>query len=277
VKSTSLFTGFSLPRVAALALVGIGLAGCNSDVISYNRQFREQGMQQYTKAAYADAASSFANAVRQEPGDYTSRFYQGVCEEQMGKLQQAIQQYRTTLEVMTRSLEGKGDLPFRSKVVNQLANAIARQPDRSGDLAALERAPRSAENSYILAKVYKLTGDADNALSRFEQAQQIDPKNAEIAKEYGLYLEQLGQTQRADGQLRRAYTLNSKDEQVAAALRRLGIVPGPSLKGEEGLEKPTLPLGPLPEVDLSTSSPKQSSPAPQQNRPTVGTTGSPRD
>lgn len=276
MNSTLFFTRFAATRVAALVLVGAGLFGCNSDVISYNRQFREQGMQQYGKAAYADAASSFANAVRQEPGDYTSRFYLGVCEEQMGKLQQAIQQYRTTLEVMTRSLEGKGDLPFRGKVVNQLASAIARQPDRSGDLAALERAPRSAENSFILAKVYRQTGDADNALSRFEQAQQIDPRNAEIAKEYGLYLEQLGQTQRADGQLRRAYALNSRDEQVAAALRRLGIVPGPSLKGEDGLEKPVIPLGPLPEVDLSTSS-KQPSQAPQQNRPAVGTTGSPRD
>ena len=94
-----------------------------------------------------------------------------------------------------------------------------------------------------------------------------------------LYLEQLGQTKRADGELRRAYTLNSKDEEVAAALRRLGVVPGPSLKGEDGLEKPVLPLGPLPEVDLTTSSKQSQPPQNGQTRPgpSVGSTGSPRD
>jgi hypothetical protein len=51
-------------------------------------------------------------------------------------------------------------------------------------------------------------------------------------------------------------------------------VPGPSLKGEAGLERPFLPMGPLPEVDLSTSN-KQ--PAQPQSGQTVGSTGSPRD
>jgi Flp pilus assembly protein TadD len=260
------------------------LSGCNTDIISYNREFRNQGMQQYGKAAYADAASSFSNALRHEPGDYVSRFYLGASEEQMGKLQQAIHQYRTTLDVMNVSLEGKGDAKFRAKVINTLASSISREADRSGDLAEIEKAPRSAENSFLLAKIYRQTGDADSAITRFEQAQQLDPKNPDIASEYGLYLEQLGQTQHADHQLRRAYTLNSNDEQVQAALRRLGIVPGPSIKGEDGLEKPFIPLGPLPEMDLSNSNkspaqPQQVSPTPPgQTAPgPVGTTGSPRD
>jgi len=268
-----------LCRVLGGTLLLAGLAGCGTEVISYNRQFREQGTDQFNHAAYADAASSFSNAVRQEPGDYTSRFYLGQCEEKMGKPQQAIEDYRTTLIVMEHSLEGKGDKPFRSKVVNALADAIAREPERSGDLSALERQPRTAENAFLLAKIYRQTGDADNAITRFEQAQQIDPQDPQIAKEYGLYLEQLNQTQRAETQLRRAYTLNSKDEEVAAALRRLGIVPGPSLKGEDGLAKPFLPVGPLPEVDFSTSSKNTSQPQAGQPAPTgaVGSSTSPRD
>jgi Tfp pilus assembly protein PilF len=278
VQSVAIINGFSLGRVAAIGLL-VALAGCGSEVISYNRQFREQGMTQFGKADYADAASSFSNALRQEPGDYTSRYYLGQCEERLSKIQAAIKEYRTCLDVMSHSLEGKGDLEFRSKVLSALANAIAQEPERSGDLAAIERAPRTAENAFLLAKIYRQTGDADSAIAQFEQAQQIDPQNPEIAKEYGLYLEQLGQTKRADGELRRAYTLNSKDEEVAAALRRLGVVPGPSLKGEDGLEKPVLPLGPLPEVDLTTSSKQSQPPQNGQTRPgpSVGSTGSPRD
>lgn len=276
---SGLFCGSGVTRLAAAALLTAGLAGCGSEVISYNRAFRERGTEQYSHADYSAAASSFSNAVRQEPGDYTSRYYLGQCEEKMNKLQQAIQEYKTTLVVMDHSLEGRGDRAFRSKVVNSLGDAIAREPEKSGDLTLLEQQPRTAENAFLLAKIYRQAGDADNAITRFEQAQQIDPENPQIAKEYGLYLEQLGQTQRAETELRRAYTLNSKDEEVAAGLRRLGIVPGPSLKGEAGLEKPFIPVGPLPEVDLSTSSKNssQSQTAQPGTGGAVGSSSSPRD
>jgi tetratricopeptide (TPR) repeat protein len=275
MQSHSKITNLKRAAIAGLLFTAVG---CGTDVISYNREFRNQGVAQYNNNDYPDAASSFSNALRQEPGDYTSRYFLGVCEDHMGKLQQAIQQYRTTLEVMSQSMEGKGDLVFRARVVNAYAGAISRESDRTGDLTALERQPPSAETCFILAKVYRFTGDADSAISRFQQAQQLDPKNTDVAKEYGLYLEQLGQTQRAEAQLRRAYTLNSQDDEVNAALRRLGIIPGPSLKGDKGLEQPAIPLGPLPEVDISTSmkqSAQQPGAAPNQPAPgAIGSTGS---
>ena len=276
MKPASFKTRFSPIRAAAVGVVAVALAGCGTQVISYDQQFRNQGITQFQQAAYADAASSFENAVRDEPGDYTSRYYLGQCYEKLGKLQAAIEQYRTCLNVMDHSLEGKGDREVRQKVVSAYASAISREPEKSGDLAALERQTRTAENAFILAQIYRQTGDADMAITRFEQAQQIDPADPQIAKEYGLYLEQLRQNDKAQNQLRRAYTLNSRDEEVAAALRRLGVVPGPSLKGEAGLEKPIIPLGPLPEVDLSTSSKSgQSAPQPTNTGP-VGS-ASPRD
>src|SRR5207302_7871022 len=72
-----------------------------------------------------------------------------------------------------------------------------------------------------------------------------------VAKVYGLYLAQVGQKARAEQALRKAYTLNSNDDQVNEALRRLNVVPGPGLKDESALVKPPIPQGPLPEVDLS--------------------------
>ncbi len=54
----------------------------------------------------------------------------------------------------------------------------------------------------------------------------------------------------------RAYQLNRRlnkpeDQQVDAALRRGDIIPGPALMEEKDLSKPIVPLGPLPEVDVT--------------------------
>jgi Tfp pilus assembly protein PilF len=288
MKSTRFRLRLSFARAAAIAVLAAGGAGlflgCNGgvnpEVITYNpRAFREQGVAQYQKADYINASSSFKEALRQEPGDYTSRYYLGECFDKMGQPQRAIEEYRTTLNVMTKSLEGKGDVAVRGKVLEALSEAIAHEPDRTGDLALIERQqPRSPENAVLLARIYRYSGDADMALTRYAEAQDIEPSNPLIAKEYGLYLEQLGQKKRADAQLRHAYAMNTRDEEVAAALRRLGVVPGPSLKTEEQLEKPFVPLGPLPEVDLTSNKSTTPSKPQQQTAPgAVGTSTSPRD
>lgn len=287
MKSTPFRLRLSFARAAAAAVLAAGgaglLLGCNGGVnpemITYNpRAFRDQGVAQYNKADYVNASSSFKEALRQEPGDYTSRYYLGECFDKMGQPQRAIEEYRTTLSVMSKSLEGKGDVAVRGKVLEALSEAIAHEPDRTADLALIERQqPRSAENAVLLARIYRYSGDADTALTRYDEAQNIEPANALIAKEYGLYLEQLGQNKRANSQLRHAYAMNTRDEEVAAALRRLGVVPGPSLKSEDQLEKPFVPLGPIPEVDLTTSN-KSATPAqPQQQPGAVGSSASPRD
>ena len=82
------------------------------------------------------------------------------------------------------------------------------------------------------------------------QAALHDPSDFYIAKDYGLYLEELGQTETADVQLRRAYQMNSKDPEIVAALRRIGTVPGPGLKDKKELARPAIPQGPLPELKM---------------------------
>jgi hypothetical protein len=88
-------------------------------------------------------------------------------------------------------------------------------------------------------------------LDAYNRAALTDPKDFTIVKEYGLYLEQVGQQPRAAQQLKKAYALNANDEQVNNALRRMNVVPGPGLKDERALVKPPLPKGPLPEVEWS--------------------------
>jgi Tfp pilus assembly protein PilF len=281
VKSAPFDWRFSIARVSVLGLLAAGLAGCGTGsgtgIISYNREFRQSGFAQYDKHDYLNAAQTFKAALREEPGDYTSRYFLANCYEFLGHPQQAIKEYQTTLKVMTNSLEGKGDVVVRQKVLAAMASAIAKESDRSADLAQIERQPRSVENAVLLARIYRQSGDADLSLTRYQEAEQLDPKDASVAKEYGLYLEQLGQMKKADAQLRQAYALNTRDEEVAAALRRMGVVPGPSLKTEEGLEKPLVPLGPLPEVEFTSGKPAATPSAFPVNTGTARTPNSPQD
>ena len=272
MKSVSFQRRISVIPIAGFVLLAALLTGCGTDIISYNREFRQNGFAQYNNQDYLNAAQTFKAALREEPGDYMSRYFLASCYEFMNRPQEAIEEYRTTLITMSNSMEGKGDIQTRQKVAAAMASAIAKEADHSGDIAVIERQqPRTVENALMLARIYRQTGDADTAITRYEEAQTIDPKDAIVAKEYGLYLLQLGQTQKADAQLRAAYALNSSDEEIAAALRRLGVVPGPSLKSEDALEKPAVPLGPLPEVEFTT---KQPAPTPTLFPVSSGSTGS---
>ena len=125
-----------------------------------------------------------------------------------------------------------------------------------------------AEDSWLSAKVNRYLGDADAAVESYTQAALQDPSDFYIAKDYALYLEELGQGETADTQLRRAYRLNPKDPEIAAALRRVGTEPGPSLKEKKQLAQPPIPQGPLPELKMPTFGSRQSAP-PAENEPTV--------
>jgi tetratricopeptide (TPR) repeat protein len=135
----------------------------------------------------------------------------------------------------------------------------------------------------LLGKIYQDRGDADSALDAYNRGVLVDPKDFTLAKEYGLYLEQAGQKQKAAYTLRKAYTLNQNDEQVNSALARLNVVPGPGLKDEAQLVRPPVPEGPLPEVDLSkfkfggsNSSEPESTAQPSAPSPTLAPPPAPR-
>ena len=218
-----------------------------------NEQSREKGITQYNAGDYADAAGAFNNAVRQDPRDYQSHYYLGRTFEAMGSYQQAIESYRTSLAVMSNSLTGRENQTFRLKVLDGLASAIAKGEDRMAQTASLQqKASPTAEDEFVLAKVLRIHGDADSAIAAYAQAASLDPKNLPIAREYGLYLDQLHLEAKARPELVHAYQLNDKinrvdDPQINAALRRAEVVPGPALLAEKDLARPAVPLGPLPE------------------------------
>ena len=245
---------FSIRQNLALLLLG-GLAmsavGCNtSNLMTYAEDARHKGMKQFEAQDYQGAAGSFTSATHQDPRDYKSFYYLGACYDALGSHQQAAQAHQSSLKVMDVTLEGKQDKAFRARTIDGLAIALAKGHDRAATIGMPTPGKKPAEDAWLLAKVSRYTGDADAAVEAYKQASLHEPDNFYITKDYALYLEELGQASDADLELRRAYRMNDKDPEILAALRRIGVEPGPALKEQRDLAKPIVPRGPIPEVKL---------------------------
>jgi tetratricopeptide (TPR) repeat protein len=211
-----------------LSVVLIGGFGCaGAETLTYAKDAAREGMSLYQQGDYVDASAAFASATRQNPRDYPSYYYQGECYQAMGSLQQAISCYRACLEIMPMTLEGKQDLCMRYKTMDALATVISKSNTCSDEIAAMEKkcaGKASVDDQWMLAKVYRCSGDADAAVEAYNKAVLIDPSRFEITKEAGLYEAALGQNDRAAFTLKKAYAVKSDDQQVNDALRKLGVV-----------------------------------------------------
>ena len=235
-----------------LATVAGGLAsgGC-AEVVASSKHSREEGGKLYAEGSYVEAAGAYRNAIRKDPTDYRAYYGLGQSYDATKSYHQAIQAYKTALDVQKRTLPGREDEAMRVKIIDALAQSMATGYDRTLQDTGSPDKPQTAEAKYIQAKAFAYMGDADSAIDTYQQAALLDKKDFAIAKDYGLYLEQIpGMRDGAAKQLKRAYQLNHKDPEVLAALRRIGVVPGPSLKEQEQLANPSVPKGPLPEVDV---------------------------
>jgi Flp pilus assembly protein TadD len=234
-----------------LLVTGFALAGCTQQLVSHNRELREQGSEQFAEHHYADAAGTFREAARQDPRDYKALYSLGVCCEKMGQTTEAIQAYKSSLDSQSRTLPGQADDASRLRTTDALASLIARADPRDGEIDLVEKhaqKTQSAADYFLLAKIYRYRGDADSAVNAYNHAMIKDPKDFTIAKEFGLYMAQLGQNDRAEAPLRKAYALKPNDVEVNQALRNIGVVPGPALKDKADLVPPPVPEGPIPAI-----------------------------
>jgi Flp pilus assembly protein TadD len=252
---------YNVGRAAVLGVAVAGglvcaatLSGCaaasNAELLTYSQQARTKGLKQFEAGDYQASAGSFRSATRQDPRDYKSFYYLGASYDQIGSHQQAAQAFQAGLKVMDVTLEGRSDKAFRAKMIDGLAIAFAKGTDRTASVTMPQPGKRPAEDAWLKAKVYRHTGDADAAIEAYTQASLQDPNDFYIAKDFGLYLTELGQRQQADAQLRRAYRLNSQDKEITQALARVGTPIGPGLKQRNELAKTPIPRGPLPELQI---------------------------
>ena len=258
----------TLKSAAVLAL--FLSAGACADLLTNTRVDREKGIKLYNEGQYADAAGVFHETIKHNSADLQSHLYLAQCLDHLHAYEQAVEQYRTTLRIMETSLEGRDNRELRIKTLDQLADAISKTQDHDSQQSILLHDARTAEDQFLLAKVDRRLGDADAALEAYQQSILLNGRDPEVHKELGIYLSQLGQNEKARAELKRAYALNPGDEETNAALRKIGIVPGPSLKDESDMARPIIPVGPLPELQFM-----QNPPSGQSGQPTASS--SPRD
>jgi tetratricopeptide (TPR) repeat protein len=243
----------SLRVAAAFSLLAAPLlCGCSGFLTKYEDR-QTQGLRLYQEKNYTEAAGAFRNAVRKDPRDYKSQYYLAVSCDAEQRYQEAIEAYRACLDIMKVTYDGQDDVKFRQKALDGLAITVAKADTHDTQINAFEKqakTSRKAEDYFLLAKIFRYRQDADMALENYNHAILLDNRNFPMLKEYGLYLLQLNQSQRAMSTLSQAYRVNDKDEQVIGALRQLGVVPGPSLKEQDELAQPIIPKGPIPPLDL---------------------------
>ncbi|HVT87551.1 MAG TPA: tetratricopeptide repeat protein [Tepidisphaeraceae bacterium] len=222
----------SIPFITLISLAL--LSGC-ADVITYSHDAQREGMRLYNEGDFADAAGAFRNSVRQNPQNYESNYWLGESYTKLQQYEQAIAAYKTARKTINLTLAGKYDEEMHQKILDGLANAIAVSDVKGNELDAAQQDADhhgTAESWILLAKIHARKGDADSAVDAYNRAALLEPRNFGVEKEYGLYLERIGQTERAAAPLKKAFSLDNQDADVAAALRRLGIVPGPTVNSE---------------------------------------------
>ena len=245
-----------LPLAAAALL----LAGC-ADALTFSKSERAEGRIALSEGDHETAAMIFRNQVRRSPNDYKAHFHLGEARWSAGRYPEALQSYRTALDVMALSPSGRGDVEYRTLIVEEYARALAEVDADGSRVAAIEQnSTGDVWRKLLVAQAHAKAGRPDAAIAAFRAARGLDRDNAHVAKAYGLYLESIRQDAAAEEVLRRAYALAPQDAQVAAALVRLGVVPGPAILSKNNLARPLVPLGPLPEIDLT-----KEPPAPAQN------------
>lgn len=248
-------------RLLPLLITGacaVGLAGCNTDMMTYSKDAEQAGLAQMNDGKYADAAGSFQNSVRQDPTNYKTRFYLAECAEQTQQYTLAIHSYKACLDLLPSTLAGQEDTTTHEQAMDNMARLLARVDENSAQTdLLLQEAEQSHSPDYfrVVARAFRYKSDADTALDVYHRALLVDEHNFDINKEYGLYLVRLGQTDKASQPLREAYRSNQSDAQVNAGLRQIGINPGPALMPAGPMANPVMPRGPGDSIGATDEAP----------------------
>jgi Tfp pilus assembly protein PilF len=201
------------------------LAGC-AEPMTYSQDFKREGLRQYNRGQYVDAAGTFKAAAKQDPTDYQTQYYLAMSQEKNGEFQTAVGAYRLCLKLRVQTPAGRQDVELREKVLNHMAALIARGDFADAEINDIQHeaaAEHSSEDYRLLARVFALRGDADSAVDSYRRGFTEVPDDFMLAKEYGLYLLKINQT--ADGIriLKLAWQLNGYDRQVVTTLAALGV------------------------------------------------------
>ncbi|MEM1012818.1 MAG: tetratricopeptide repeat protein [Planctomycetota bacterium] len=247
------FLNFRLISAAAGVAAAALLAGGCTSAITFSTTERSMGRIALNEGDYETAAEIFSEHVANNPRDYKAHTHLGQTRLAAGNNKAALASFRTALDTRVMTARGRADKPYRELIIDEYARTLA-LIDADGTMTATldSQSSGDVEKKLIVAKAFANAGQPDSAIAAFQSARRLDKRDLFVAKSFGLYLESIRQDIAAEEMLTQAYRIEPSDNEVAAGLVRLGIVPGPAILSRNELAKPKVPLGPLPQVRMAT-------------------------
>ncbi len=229
-----------LAAIVPLGVMALLIAGCG-DMLTYAQDSEATGIKNYNDGHYTEAAGAFRNSIRQDPSNPETYYWLGLSYEATQQNHQAIDSYKTGIRLMPHPGGVRYSADLKEKMSDRLARVIAVSDTTHTEtdllIKSTEQTP-TAEQYRLLGRIFRYRGDADTAITEYQHAVRLDPEDFLSQKELGLYLEDMNMNQQAGDVLRDAYRLNQFDQQVNDGLRKIGLIPGPSLLAQTQLPRP---------------------------------------
>jgi len=205
--------------------------GCGPPKPSYDELMKD-GRREYDNRQYIAAVAMFQQAADRDPERPEPAYCEGLC-------------YMAISKEMFRDNDLPSALRYCDRAVARFDSAISAFPGYTNAVqgkadalklkgkhaAAQEIATWAAAQSVFVPNMMKLKareygkgGDMDKAQLTFEQATALDPDNAAMFAELGLFYMRCGNDPEAIKCLKRAYELNPRAPGVVAALAHLGAL-----------------------------------------------------
>lgn len=207
------------------------LGGCGKPKPSYD-ELMKNGRGEYDARRYLEAATMFQEAAETDPERPEPAYCKGLCYMAVAKEQFRDADLVTALRYCDRAVaafdSAVSAFPGYTLAVKGQADSLKLKGKQA---AALEIANWAAAQSAfhpnlmtLKAREYSEVGDMDKAQLTFEQAVTLDPDNAVLFAQLGLFYMRCGNDAEAIKCLRRAYELDPHARGVEAALAHLGAL-----------------------------------------------------
>lgn len=180
-----------MSKIAWVAGVVLGLAGCVTTGDDRFRDYNEDGLFQFRQGNYRDARESFQAALDLKTGDPALMYDIAECYDRLGDAAKAERFYRECLD----------RAPNHEACRHALAALLVRQKRRDEAARMIEdwlaREPKLAGPYAEDGWLWHQAGDLPRAQARLQQALAIDPRDVRALTELGLVYEAMQRPDRA--------------------------------------------------------------------------------
>ena len=168
-----------------------------------------KGMVNYHRKKYADASSSFQNAIKIRPS-LEEYYFLGLCYFNLAEYESALSQFRKILDVSPNVKQARLMIGLILTKQNRLDDAI------SEINKVLQQDDKNAAAHNMLGNAYMAKGMFEEGMSELNRATKIDPKMVDAYQKMGFYYFSHGKN--AEGEMELASAVKMAPDSVNSRL-----------------------------------------------------------